>query len=90
MLVLCLMVTTARAGFYAEATVAGLQEQMKSGQLTSAVLTAAYRPHRRGDKAGPKLNSIINSIPTHSASRSNSIRSGRPAMSAGRCMGFQC
>ncbi len=61
LLLLCLMLATARAGFpYAEATIAGLQEQMKSGQLTSSSLTAAYLARiAEVDKAGPKLNAII-------------------------------
>ena len=61
LLVLCLILATARAGFpYAEATIADLQEQMKSGKLTSSGLTAAYLARiAELDKAGPKLNAII-------------------------------
>ncbi len=61
LLVLCLMFTTAWAGFpYAEATITGLQEQMKSGKLTSAALTTAYLARiAEMDQAGPKLNAII-------------------------------
>ena len=61
LLVFCLILTTARAGFpYAEATIADLQEQMKSGKLTSAALTAAYLARiAEVDQAGPKLNAII-------------------------------
>jgi amidase len=60
LLVLCL-VCTAWAGFPpAEATITGLQEQMKSGQLTAADLTAAYLARiAEIDRAGPKLNAII-------------------------------
>jgi amidase len=62
LLVLCLtLVTTAQAAFpHAEATIAGLQEQMQSGQLTSAALTTAYLARiAEVDQAGPKLNAII-------------------------------
>ena len=61
LLVFCLVLVSAQAGFpYAEATIADLQAQMKSGQLTSAALTAAYRARiAEVDRAGPKLNAII-------------------------------
>ena len=43
LLVFCLILATARAAFpLAEATITSLQEQMQSGKLTSAALTAAY------------------------------------------------
>ncbi|MCF0070581.1 amidase [Dyadobacter sp. CY261] len=48
------------AGEYAETTVAEIQKRMKAGQLTSAALTKYYLDEiARIDKAGPKLNSII-------------------------------
>ena len=61
LLVFCLILTMARAGFpFAETTIADLQEQMKSGKLTSAALTAAYLACiAEVDKVGPKLNAII-------------------------------
>jgi amidase len=61
LLVLCLVFTTAWAGFpHAEATISNLQELMKSGQLTAADLTAAYLARiAEIDQAGPKLNAII-------------------------------
>ncbi len=61
LLVLCLILTTARAGFpYAEATIADLQVQMKTGQLSSVELTKAYLARiAELDKAGPKLNAVI-------------------------------
>jgi amidase len=45
---------------FTEATIDGLQQQMAAGKLTSRELTAAYL-QRIGevDRAGPKLNSII-------------------------------
>jgi len=69
MLVLCLILATARAGFpYAEATIADLQEQMKSGKLTSSALTAAYLARIAGmDKDGPRLNAIIELNPDAAA-----------------------
>ena len=61
LLVFCLILATARAAFpYAEATIADLQEQMKSGKLTSAALTAANLQRiAEVDQAGPKLHAII-------------------------------
>ncbi len=53
--------TTARAAFpFAEATIEGLQQQMQAGQLTARQLTAAYLQRiAEIDKAGPKLNAIL-------------------------------
>ncbi|HWA27925.1 MAG TPA: amidase [Lacunisphaera sp.] len=61
LLLICLAVTTARAGFPpAEASIADLQSQMASGQLTSAALTEAYqRRIAEIDQAGPRLNAVI-------------------------------
>lgn len=69
LLVFCLILATAWAGFpHAEATIAGLQEQMKSGQLTSSSLTAAYLARiAEMDRAGPKLNAIIELNPDAAA-----------------------
>jgi len=69
LLVFCLILATAQAGFpYAEATIAGLQEQMKSGQLTSSSLTAAYLARiAEIDRAGPRLNAIIELNPDATA-----------------------
>jgi len=56
---------TVRAAFsYAEATIAGLQAQMQSGQLTSVALTQAYLQRiAEIDRAGPKLAAVIESNP---------------------------
>ena len=61
LLVFCLILATARAAFpLAEATITSLQEQMQSGKLTSAALTAAYLQRiAEVDQAGPKLHAII-------------------------------
>lgn len=61
MLLFCLSLVISRAEFpYNEATIAGLQAQMNSGRLTSSALTAAYLQRiAELDKAGPKLNAII-------------------------------
>jgi amidase len=61
LLVFCLILTTTRAAFpYAEATIMELQAQMKSGALTSSALTSAYLQRiALVDRAGPKLNAII-------------------------------
>jgi amidase len=69
LLVFGLILATARAAFpQAEATIAGLQEQMKSGQLTSSGLTAAYLARiAEVDRAGPKLNAIIELNPDAAA-----------------------
>src|SRR5438552_3294500 len=69
LLVFCLVVATARAGFpFAETTITDLQEQMKSGKLTSTALTAAYLARiAEVDKAGPKLNAIIELNPDAAA-----------------------
>ena len=45
---------------FAEATIDGLQAQMASGKLTARALTAAYLDRiAQIDKAGPKLNAVI-------------------------------
>ncbi len=45
---------------FAEATIADLQQQMESGRLTSRELTAAYLQRiAEVDRAGPRLNAII-------------------------------
>jgi amidase len=56
-----LLAVLARAGFpFAEATIDGLQQQMAAGRLTSHELTAAYLQRiAEIDRAGPKLNSVI-------------------------------
>jgi amidase len=62
LLICCIVVVTvAQADFpYAEATITGLQARMKSGELSSAQLTAAYLQRiAEVDKAGPRLNAII-------------------------------
>jgi amidase len=61
LLVFCLVLTTANAGFpFAEATITGLQEQMKSGKLTAVQLTSAYLQRiAEVDRAGPGLNAVI-------------------------------
>jgi len=69
LLVFCLIIATAQAGFpYAEATIAGLQEQMESGRATSASLTAAYLARIAGvDRSGPGLNAVIELNPDAAA-----------------------
>ena len=61
LLLLCLIFTTARAGFpYAEATIEELQARMGAGTLTARELTATYLQRiAEIDRAGPKLNAII-------------------------------
>ena len=61
LLLLCLILPTARAGFpFAEATIDDLQARMGAGTLTARELTAAYLQRiAEIDKAGPKLNAII-------------------------------
>jgi amidase len=45
---------------FAEATIDGLQQQMQAGTLTSRELTAAYLQRIANiDRAGPKLNAVI-------------------------------
>ena len=45
---------------FAEATIDGLQQQMAAGKLTSRELTAAYLQRITDiDRAGPKLNAVI-------------------------------
>jgi amidase len=45
---------------FAEATIASLQQQMEAGKLTSAALTQAYLDRIAAiDKAGPKINAVI-------------------------------
>ena len=60
-LLLCLLLTAARAGFpYAEATIEELQARMGAGTLTARELTATYLQRiAEIDRAGPKLNAII-------------------------------
>jgi amidase len=60
-LVFCVVVATVRAEFpFAEATIAGLQAQMASGQLTSVALTTVYLKRiAEVDQAGPRLNAVI-------------------------------
>lgn len=60
-LVFCLVAAVAWADFpYAEATIEGLQAEMVAGRLTSVALTDAYlRRIAEVDKAGPKLNAVI-------------------------------
>ena len=60
-LLFCFMVATVRAECaFAEATIDDLQEQMRSGRLTAVKLTQAYFDRiAQIDKAGPKLNSVI-------------------------------
>src|SRR5882762_3844374 len=61
LILLGLVLTTARAAFpFAEATIEQLQQQMASGKLTSAQLTAAYLQRiAEVDRTGPKLNAVI-------------------------------
>ncbi|MDI1319473.1 MAG: amidase [bacterium] len=61
LLLFCLMLATARAGFpYAEATIDDLQARMAAGKLTARELTAAYLQRiAEIDRAGPKLNAVI-------------------------------
>jgi amidase len=61
LLVFCLAISVARAEFaFAEATIEDLQAQMGSGRLTAVKLTQAYLDRiAEIDKAGPKLNSVI-------------------------------
>src|SRR5688572_30559312 len=61
LLVLCCVGAVAGAEFpFAEATITGLQAQMASGKLTSAALTGAYLQRiAEVDRAGPKLNAVI-------------------------------
>ena len=61
LLLFALAFVSARAAFpYAEATIDSLQQQMQAGQLTSRELTAAYLQRiAEIDRAGPKLNAII-------------------------------
>ena len=61
LVLLCFVVATVRAEFvFAEATIEDLQEQMRSGRLTAMKLTQAYLDRiAELDKAGPKLNSVI-------------------------------
>src|SRR5688572_29779097 len=61
MLGFCFVIASAWADFpYAEATITGLQEKMESGELTSVQLTTAYLARiAEVDRAGPKLNAII-------------------------------
>jgi amidase len=61
MLGFCFMIASAWADFpYAEATITGLQEKMESGELTSVQLTTAYLARiAEVDRAGPKLNAVI-------------------------------
>ena len=61
LLLFCVLLATMRASFpFAEATIPELQEQMKTGKLTSTELTGAYL-HRIADldKTGPTLNAVI-------------------------------
>lgn len=45
---------------FAETTIESLQQQMKSGNLTSVALTQAYLDRIAAiNKAGPKINSVI-------------------------------
>ncbi len=55
------VVVAAWADFpYADTTITDLQEQMKSGKLTSAQLTSAYLQRiAEVDRAGPTLNAVI-------------------------------
>lgn len=49
---------------FKEATIAELQEKMKSGELTSKALTEKYLKRIQNiDKSGPKLNSVIETNP---------------------------
>ena len=59
--VLALGRTALAAGFpFAEATIDHLQQQMQGGRLTAKELTAAYlRRIAEVDRAGPKLNAVI-------------------------------
>lgn len=69
LLVFCIVISVAWADFpHAEATIAGLREQMKSGQLTSSSLTAAYLARiAEVDQARPRLNAIIELNPDATA-----------------------
>ncbi len=57
----CLLLSTVKAAFpLAEATIDQVQEQMRAGKLTSVALTTAYLQRiAEVDKAGPKLNAVI-------------------------------
>src|SRR4051812_35051165 len=59
----CLLVMTSRAADnfrFAEATIDDLQSQMAAGKLTARELTSAYLERiAQIDKAGPRLNAII-------------------------------
>ena len=56
--------TTAAAFAYEEADIAGLQQQMASGTLTSHALTQAYLERIAAiDDAGPRLNAVIETNP---------------------------
>ncbi len=61
LLLFCLILMTVRAETrLMEATIADLQAQMASGKLTSAALTTGYLQRiAEIDKAGPKLNAVI-------------------------------
>src|SRR5215217_1703252 len=52
---------TLRAAFpFAEATIDDLQRRMSAGELTARALTAAYLDRiAEVDRAGPKLNAVI-------------------------------
>lgn len=61
LLLLGLVLSTARAAFpFAEATIEQLQQEMAAGRLTAHELTAAYLQRiAEVDRAGPKLNAVI-------------------------------
>lgn len=61
LLLLGLILSTARAAFpFAEATIEQLQQEMAAGRLTAHALTAAYVQRiAEVDRAGPKLNAVI-------------------------------
>ena len=61
MILFCQILAVGQAAFpYAEATISGLQRKMGAGELTAVQLTQAYLDRiAEIDKAGPKLNAVI-------------------------------